>query len=1517
MSSFRLYLLSILFFAWVNFLAAGCGGSGECRFDGDCPQNKICEEGQCTSPSGGGGKDGGGTVDQVPQPSDQKVGECEDGYTRQCYTGPEQTKGIGECKAGVQECVNGKWGECKNQVLPQQEQCDGKDNDCDGKTDEGCACKPGDVQDCYGGPDGTAGVGICKKGSQKCQSDGQWGKCEGEIRPKAEVCNGLDDDCNGKIDDNIPSPPLCDKQNGVCARSVKKCGGTKGWLPCTEEHYKAHSKAYEVDEKTCDNLDNDCDGAVDENLSRPCFTGASGCKKQPDGSFKCQGGCKSGVETCVNGSWSSCTGQVLPQPESCNGKDDNCDGKIDENCQCQPGKSQSCYNGPAGTAGVGVCQKGRQICQANGKWGPCSGEVVPSKEICNGKDDDCNGKIDDNLVGPPCDKNFGVCAGLRKKCGGAQGWLPCSESDYKKHSSNYQKEETLCDNLDNDCDGSIDENLSRSCYSASSGCSKSGSQYNCTAPCKAGKQYCQNGKWGSCIGQVVPKKETCNGKDDDCNGKIDDNIPDIGQKCTVPNQKGICSEGKRACDRGQLICKQVNQPKKEICPNGKDDDCNGKVDDCAVCQAGQTRPCYNGSSGCKKSGNSYSCMGACKAGVQSCVNGQWGPCKGQVIPSLEKCNWTDDDCDGKVDENGVCLYFQWSSLSLPSDANAVSFIDNRLGIAVGNGGKVWRTNDGGGSWVSITSGTTKNLSAVATLPKGLVIAVGDGGTVIRSTDSGLSFKAIKVPTTASLYAVVIRARKVIAAGRSGVIIISSDAGLSWQKVSSPSRRSIYSLSFASSYTVIGVGSSGYIVRSTDGGKSWKLVSSGTSNHLNAVAFSGSLGLAVGNKGTILRSSNYGSSWKAVKSGVSFNLSSVLAPGKNVFVVAGFSDKFLLSVDGGNTFEQRPFGDTNTYSKMTLISPAEILAFGGGRATLGQSRLSLQTYRTYGTFYGVAFHNGTSGDPQALAVGSFSGYLYRSDDRGRTWHPVFLPVDTTLRAVSLFGNNALAVGYGGTILRSTDRGKTWTKVSSPTTSSLYGVSLFNNNAVAVGASKTLLYSSDAGKTWKSLTAPSPPSSYSALYSVSLKDKDALAVGSSGWMISSSDGGKTWKRINSGLTSSTLYDVIMYYLTSVSSKIAVGASGTIVYTHPSLNGQWKVIKRASSSLYGVGVDYSSAVAVGSSGTLLYSSNRMNLWSPILGLPNISIRDAFRNYLNDIYLAVGGNSLILRSLNLGKSWYSPLIPSVTLYAAVFANQNIAFAFGDYGVILRSPDAGLSWYLSATPTTSSLRGAAKDSAGVIVAVGTSGTVIRSADGGKTFSKLSSSSAGTLSSLYSVASPGSGIFVAVGSGSTIIRSINGGLSFSKVSSPVSYRTLYAIDCKGNLCVIAGSSGTILRSTTSGASFSKVSSPTSFTLYSVAVGSNKNVVIGGSLGVLLYSTDGGASWKKANSPTSSSIYAVYALSAERFVAFDYSGRAYGSGDGGKSWFLLSPDLPSSIRSFAFNGSKGVAVGSSSITLTFK
>ncbi len=580
-------------------------------------------------------------------------GATDENLSRAC----QASNGYGTC-SGTETCSAGSWVNCTAQT-PAAESCNNIDDDCDGQTDENLS------QTCYTGPSGTEGVGLCHSGNQSCSS-GTWGSCQGQQLPATEICDNLDNDCDGATDENL-GQTTCGL--GVCKHTVQNC---VNGVPQSCDPYQGAGT------ETCNGLDDDCDGVVD-GLQRTCFPYASGCLES-NGNWSCEGVCRTGSQTCPAGgagNWGSCQGAVGPGAEDCNGLDDDCDGQTDENLtqSCYPpgyGASTGCT--APGTC-LGACREGTRTCSGGG-WGACQGSVTPASESCNNIDDDCDGLTDENLT-RACDASngYGTCQGqevcsagswgacsartpaaescndidddcdgqtdenLTRSCqvsngyGTCQGQESCSAGSWVGCTAATPAAES-CNDIDDDCDGQTDENLSQTCYTGPSGTQGVGE-------CHSGTQGCSSGAWGACQGQQLPVTEVCDGRDNDCDGATDENL---GQTtCGL----GICEHTVQNCLNGTAqSCDPFQGATTETC-NGLDDDCDGVSD-------GLQRACYPYGSGCVETNGTWSCEGVCKVGNQACPAGgagTWGSCQGAVGPGTEDCNGLDDDCDGQTDEN--------------------------------------------------------------------------------------------------------------------------------------------------------------------------------------------------------------------------------------------------------------------------------------------------------------------------------------------------------------------------------------------------------------------------------------------------------------------------------------------------------------------------------------------------------------------------------------------------------------------------------------------------------------------------------------------------------------------------------------------------------------------------------------------------------------------------------------------------------------------------------------------------
>lgn len=386
----------------------------------------------------------------------------------------------------------------------------------------------GQRYDCYTGPAGTEGVGACRPGEVAC-FEGLPTPCLGQVLPGIEICNGKDDDCNGTVDD-FPEAS-CERPNqlGVCARGI---------LVCRDDAAQC-AAAVEPTIEICNGEDDDCDGEVDEDADVPCFpSGEQGCTADGDG-FACLGVCKPGLRRCIDGALeATCTGAVTPGAmDGCTpmdelARDDDCDGVVDQDCECTPNQTQACYNGPEGTMDVGACRPGEQTCEAGpsgNRFGTCEDQVLPALETCGNpnRDDDCDG-MTDNVpgVGQPCENLAaqGICRNGTRSC--VSGVLTCVTSEARAE---------ICNTLDDDCDGTVDNGFTLATDPNHCG--------SCGNACGQGETCCA----GACV-RVASSPDHCG----TCGNACGEGLTCCGGACTdLQNTKTSCGLCGRSCGMGE------------------------------------------------------------------------------------------------------------------------------------------------------------------------------------------------------------------------------------------------------------------------------------------------------------------------------------------------------------------------------------------------------------------------------------------------------------------------------------------------------------------------------------------------------------------------------------------------------------------------------------------------------------------------------------------------------------------------------------------------------------------------------------------------------------------------------------------------------------------------------------------------------------------------------------------------------------------------------------------------------
>ena len=368
--------------------------------------------------------------------------------------------------------------------------CDGLDNDCDGAPDELL------FETC--GLD----VGICVPGTRQC-SAGEWGACQGGVSPRAEVCDGFtDENCDGEIDEGCECIPgdieACGTDEGECMAGTRRCDGTGHFGDCEGD-------VGPVDE-TCDGLDNDCDGTADNG--------------NPEGGATCgsnTGECTAGTIRCALGDL-ICDGEIPPVEETCNGRDDDCDGVTDN------GVLTTYYRDLDGD-GHGIPDVTIEACTLPGGYAAvaddcndaCATCSPSGTEVCDELDNDCNGEVDEGVELPfyvdADGDGHGFPETVLYACEAPEGYGPSDDECDDSCPECFASAAEQCDGLDNDCDGQPDDGFV--CVQ--------GSTVPCTTTCgTSGTGACDASCRTPAPRECDPPAEICDGADQDCDGMYDE-----------------------------------------------------------------------------------------------------------------------------------------------------------------------------------------------------------------------------------------------------------------------------------------------------------------------------------------------------------------------------------------------------------------------------------------------------------------------------------------------------------------------------------------------------------------------------------------------------------------------------------------------------------------------------------------------------------------------------------------------------------------------------------------------------------------------------------------------------------------------------------------------------------------------------------------------------------------------------------------------------------------------------------
>jgi Putative metal-binding motif/FG-GAP repeat len=500
------------------------------------------------------------------------------------------------------------------------ELCDGLDNDCDGQIDEEPPTWYAD-QDADGYGDAGAPLASCSAPQGYVADATDCDDADAEIHPGGtEWCNGLDDDCNGTIDndavDAFPSYTDADGDSfGDAAAPSLSCDLPAGNVVDATDCDDASPDVYPGQLESCNGYDDNCDGLVDDaSAVDPLSWYADvdgdqfGDAGAPSRSCLAPAGTVADASDCDDAQ-----ANVYPgAPEYCNGQDDNCDGTVDESTAVDAGS----WYADTDADSYGDALDMVRSCAA------LSGRVTDStdcddrdptvspgdSERCDGVDDDCDGFVDEaDAVDAPDwyrdadNDGYGDASTTASACTAPAGYVAENTDCDDRDAAVAPNADERCNGIDDNCDGAIDENSAIDAlawYLDSDGDGygdASSPSYACTQPTgyMADGSDCDDGDSG-----ISPAAtEICDSIDNDCDGLVDDDDSSLDTSSATAWHPDADVDGYGDMYSSVLACTapptyladgtdcddsttRARPGRAEVCNDGLDNDCDGTASGC-------------------------------------------------------------------------------------------------------------------------------------------------------------------------------------------------------------------------------------------------------------------------------------------------------------------------------------------------------------------------------------------------------------------------------------------------------------------------------------------------------------------------------------------------------------------------------------------------------------------------------------------------------------------------------------------------------------------------------------------------------------------------------------------------------------------------------------------------------------------------------------------------------------------------------------------------------------------------
>lgn len=625
----------------------GTFDGGQCSGDMDCDDGIFCNGAELCAPGDESADARGCTPGNAPCLEGQRCDEAGMECLSNCSViADADGDGVDAVACGGADCDDTN----PNRYPGNTEVCDMADVDED--------CDPTTFGNKDSDGDGFVSAECCNDdgGTLNCGDD--CSDSRRDMRPGfAETCDFLDNDCDGDVDEGAVVSGFADEDrdlHGDMTRPMEACPGTNGFAlegdDCNDEDPEVHGAQLEI----CDGKDNNCNGMIDEAPAAvtwyPDDDGDGygvddgvrtvvSCEPVPDYSLR--------ASDCDDADRFKNPGAE----EQCNGIDDDCDGVAD--FRIGPGNLED--------------DDGDGIADATCGGSDCDDadpSVYPgAPELCDGIDNDCDGVADgaDAMALWYLDLDgdgFGdESMPAIEDCDPQPARVPRGGDCDDSSAAIRPGVSDVCDGVDQDCDGDVDENAFREAYYTDADDDEFGTGAVVEFRCIDGPNLARNpGDCDDGNADTYPTAmEICDSEDNDCDDVTDEDAPmmfwpdvdgdghgAIGstpiEVCGMPMGFAPIDDD---CDDGD----GANFPgNTEVC-DLRDNDCNSMVDDGADASCVVT----NGSGSC--SGGTCTVAG-CDAGFDDCDGAFVGGCEVATATNVTHCGGCDMPC-GLGDTCGV------------------------------------------------------------------------------------------------------------------------------------------------------------------------------------------------------------------------------------------------------------------------------------------------------------------------------------------------------------------------------------------------------------------------------------------------------------------------------------------------------------------------------------------------------------------------------------------------------------------------------------------------------------------------------------------------------------------------------------------------------------------------------------------------------------------------------------------------------------------------------------------------